>query len=345
MLGMAQTTLKTSMKKLSRLPDRSMIIARVSDLRPSRAYPQIRLFKVKRAARRRLLDERPRSVGRGAGLSLGGLLVIVLALFMPGLALAAGPQAPIFWDSKEPLPKPDLSTLPRLRFLTTTDFPPFNFLDGQGHLSGFHVDLARAICAELALADRCEIQALPWSDLETALEKGEGEAILAGIAVTGESRQKYVFSRPYLQFPARFVTLKSKALADPLYDKLQGRRVGVLRGSAHERMLRDEFGSVEAVAYDKPEALRDALKNGKIDAAFGDGMRLSFWLDSADAAGCCRFVGGPYLAPEYVGGGMAVAVKPQDAALAAALDYALQQLSIKGTFAELYLRYFPVDFY
>ena len=32
-------------------------------------------------------------------------------------------------------------------------------------------------------------------------------------------------------------------------------------------------------------------------------------------------------------------------ALAAAFDYALQEISMKGIFAEFYLRYFPVSFY
>jgi polar amino acid transport system substrate-binding protein len=271
------------------------------------------------------------------------VLLSMLAMVAP--IRAAEPQAPVFWDSKELLPKPELSTLPRLRFLTTTDFPPFNFLDAQGRLSGFHVDLARALCAELGLADKCEIQALPWAELDAALQKGEGEAILAGIAVTAETREKYAFSRAYLQFPARFVMAKAKAVEEPLHDTLKAKRIGVLAGSAHERMLRDEFGAAEVVAYDKPEALRADLKEGKVDAIFGDGMKLSFWLDGTDSAGCCRFVGGPYLAPEYFGVGMAIAVKPNDTALAAAFDYALQQISIKGTFAELYLRYFPVSFY
>lgn len=260
-------------------------------------------------------------------------------------APAQTPQVPTFWDAAEPLQKPELGALPRLRFLTTTDFPPFNFLDPQGRLSGFHVDLARAICTELNLVDRCEIQALPWDELEQALQEGEGEAILAGLAVTGQTRSNYAFSRAYLQFPARFVMPKAKAVQEPLYEKLKGKRVGVLAGSAHERMLRDEFGAVQAVAYDGADPLHADLKAGKIDAVFGDGLKLSFWLNETDAADCCRFVGGPYLAPEYFGTGMAIAVKEQDAALAAALDYALQQVSVKGAFAELYLRYFPVSFY
>ncbi|RWK52361.1 MAG: transporter substrate-binding domain-containing protein [Mesorhizobium sp.] len=277
-------------------------------------------------------------------------MTIVLMLAMTGAqwltaARAAEPQVPVLWDAKERLPKPDLSALPRLRFLTTTDFPPFNFLDGAGRLSGFHVDLARAICAELDIAEKCQIQALPWAELEAALQKGEGEAIIAGIAATPESRSKYAFSRSYLQFPARFIMPKAKALTEPIFDRLRGKRVGVIAGSAHERMLRDYFGTVQVVPFAQLEELYDGLKIGKVDAGFGDGMRFAFWLGSSNAAACCRFAGGPYLAPEYLGSGMAIATRANDPALAAAFDYALQQISVKGTFAEFYLRYFPVSFF
>jgi polar amino acid transport system substrate-binding protein len=271
-------------------------------------------------------------------------MLIGLLSFANG-ARAAELQVPVLWDAKERLPKPDLSALPRLRFLTTTDFPPFNFLDGAGKLSGFHIDLARAICAELGIAEKCQIQALPWAELEGALQKGEGEAIIAGIAATPESRSTYAFSRSYLQFPARFIMPKSKALIEPVFDKLHGKRVGVIAGSAHERMLRDYFNTVQVVPFDRPEDLYSDLKAGKVDAAFGDGMRLAFWLGGSDAAGCCRFAGGPYLAPEYLGSGMTIATRADNPALAAALDYALQEISMKGTFAEFYLRYFPVSFF
>ncbi len=260
-------------------------------------------------------------------------------------SVMAEPRIPTLWDAKERLAKPDLSALPRLRFLTTTDFPPFNYLDPSGRLSGFHVDLARAICAELAIADRCQIQALPWDELEAAMIVGEGEAILAGLAATPENRAKVAFSRPYLRFPGRFVVAKSSAVAEPTAKELQGKRVGVVVGSAHAQLLRDGFAGVEISAYPQQDAMLADLKSGKIDAAFGDGMRLSFWLKSVDATDCCRFAGGPYLAPDYFGSGLAIATSLDNDQLTSALDAALQSLSAKGTFAELYLRYFPVSFY
>ncbi len=277
-------------------------------------------------------------------LRLVAIAVLFLAAPLPA-AQAQEPAIPQLWDARERLPKPDLSALPRLRFLTTTDFPPFNFLDGQGRLSGFHVDLARAICARLELADKCQIQALPWDELHGALELGEGEAIIAGLAATAETRATYAFSRPYLQFPARFAVRKSRAPSEPVYDNLKGWPVGVVAGSAHERVLRDYFGAVTVVPLADENALHAQLRAGRIDAAFGDGMRLSFWLADAASEKCCRFAGGPLIAPEYLGTGLAIATRAGDTLLPAALDYALQDIAVKGTFAELYLRYFPIGFY
>lgn len=273
------------------------------------------------------------------------LAMLLPALFIPA-ARAQDPVIPIFQDMREQLPKPVLSGVQRLRFLTTTDFAPFNFLDGDGRLSGFHVDLARAICAELGLIDRCQIQALPWSELDGTLEAGEADAIIAGIAISTETRASYSFSRPYLQFPARFVMPKATAVPEPVYDRLKGKRVGVVGGSAHEQMLRAYFPQVEAVVFDTADAMLEALSGRKVDAAFGDGMRLSFWLGSPEgAAGCCRFAGGPYLAPEFLGRGLAIAAPRNDTTLVPAFNYALQRISGDGTLADLYLRYFPVSFF
>jgi polar amino acid transport system substrate-binding protein len=276
-----------------------------------------------------------------AGLAVA--FVVTVSACLP--ARAADPAIPDFWSSTERLQKPDLSGLQRLRFLTTVDFPPFNFLDSDGQLTGFNVDLARAICAELDILDKCQIQGLPFGELGAALDKGEGEAVIAGLAITQESREEFAFSRPYLRFPARFVMPKPTALSEPIYNKITGLRIGVMAGSAHERMLRAYFPDAKPVTFTRQDWLYESLRDRKIDGAFGDGMRFSFWLAGTDSKGCCRFAGGPYLAPEYLGEGMAIAVAKDDFPLAEAFDYALREITVKGKFAELYLRYFPVSFY
>lgn len=278
--------------------------------------------------------------------ALSVLFLMLAAIAVTATATrAADPAIPNFWDERERLPKPDLSQVERVRFLTTVDFPPFNFLDDQGRLSGFHVELARAMCRELDIVARCQIQALPWDELDAAMEARQGEALLSGTAISPASRQLYAFSRPYLRFPARFVTLRTKTLAEPMHRAVEGKRIGVLAGTAHEAMLRRYFGQARPVIYSRADWLYDDLKAGKIDAAFGDGMRMSFWIAGGGSQNCCRFVGGPYIAPEFLGEGLAIAANKDQAVLVQAFDFALRELSVNGTFAELYLRYFPVGFY
>lgn len=280
-------------------------------------------------------------------MKVAATLLLVLAASLTGAVSArtAEPAIPNFWDARERLPKPDLAELERLRFLTTTDFPPFNFLDAGGRLTGFNVDLARAICAELDIVERCQIQALPWEELEGALERSDGEAIIAGLSISADTRQRLSFSRPYMRFPARFVVQKTSDLAEPIHAAVSEKRIGVMAGSGHEQMLRDYFSGARAVTYSRADWLHDDLKEGKIDGAFGDGLQFAFWLAGSDAAGCCRFAGGPYLAPEYLGHGIAIAAPLEEQTLSRAFDYALGQIHAKGVFAELYLRYFPVSFF
>lgn len=265
-------------------------------------------------------------------------------LFAP-LASAQEVTIPNFWDNNERFTKPDLSRLPRMRFLTTTDFPPFNFVDRQKQLAGFHVDLARAICKELDILNRCEIQAIPWDDLVEALEKEQGEAIIAGLAVTSDARQKLDFSRPYLHIPARFVVRKDGGFSPPAYDALFRKKIGVVENSAHAAYFSNIFANRTATSFATRAEALDALTSGDVDAVFSDAVSLSFWLSSASAGDCCEFLDGPYLSREFFGNGMAIALPDDKPELVEAMNYALSRINDRGTFAEIYLRYFPVGLF
>lgn len=275
---------------------------------------------------------------------------VSLVALTGGLAGASAQQVPVpnHFDPGDRLVLPDLSDRARIRFLTTTDFPPFNFLDQNGRLAGFHIDLVRAICEELQVEPLCQVQALPWDELEQALLDGEGEAIIAGLSITNESRERFRFTRSFIKLPARFIE-KDKPDAESrsrsAAEVLAGKRVGVLQGSAHEAMLEAFFPEIDPLAFGRSTIMYRALKSGRIDAVFGDGVNLSFWLGSERAEGCCRFLDGPFFSDHFLGHGLAIAVTPENAELAAAFDYAMLSLNKKGRIAEIYLRYFPNGLY
>lgn len=258
---------------------------------------------------------------------------------------APAPQGvPNFWNVERRLERPDAGQLPAtIRFLTTDDFPPFNFLAADGALMGFNLDLARAICAELGAS--CTLQTAPFADLLTQLDENRADAVIAGIAATPAVRQKVDFSERYLGTPARFVTRSGAAPRGESRPQVAGKSVAVIAGTAHEAYLRDFFADAVIRPYPDATAAREAVRTGEVDLLFGDGIGLSLWLNGTASQGCCRFVGGPFTESRYFGDGLAIAIKPGNDPLRRALDYALQRVWEKGVYADLYLRWFPIGFY
>lgn len=257
-------------------------------------------------------------------------------------AVAEGLTIPNYWDTAQRIEKPERVPFKAIRFLTSADYPPFNFSDKDGRLIGFNIDLARAICKEVALP--CTIQAWPWNKLEKALADGRGDAIIAGLAARKQVYEKADMSRTYLTFPARFVMHKERADAGEVIGSGKGQTIGVLAKSAHAAYLKRYFPDASIKPFDKPKALYAALADKSLHAAFGDGMTLSFWLQSREAV-CCTFTKTLYHESRYFGPGMAIAVKRGNRPLRAMLDYALQRLYEKGQYRELFLRYFPISFF
>jgi polar amino acid transport system substrate-binding protein len=249
------------------------------------------------------------------------------------------------WDTGERLQKGDLSGLSRLRFLATLDFPPFSYLDGANHLTGFNVDLARALCDILEIADRCQIQAMPWEELQTGLKNGQGEAVIAGVAANEPARGAMIFSRPYMRMAGRFAVNEKTPLTPPQGGGFGASVVGVAAGSSHEKMLRAYFPKAVIAGLPSSAELYGQLRDGKVAAVFGDAMGLSFWLESAASSGCCAFSGEAYYSDAFLGSGMRIALKPEDAGLMQSLNFALKEAQERGVMDELYLKYFPVGFY
>lgn len=250
---------------------------------------------------------------------------------------------PGFWDPKRRPERPDLSRLSAIRFLTEEDYPPFNFRGPDGQPIGFNVDLARAICLELAAT--CTIQVRRFDTILDALEENRGDAIVASIAVTPDLRKRVAFTDRYYRTPARFAAAKNFPPDDVTPEKIAGRRVAVVAGSAHEAYLRAFFAETAIQPNPNLETALVALRRGEADLVFADGIALAFWLNGTSSENCCAFRGGPFTESGFFGEGIGIAVKRDNDALRLALNYALFRLWERGTIADLYLRYFPVGFY
>ncbi len=257
-------------------------------------------------------------------------------------AIGAAPVAvPGFWDPRRRPERPDLSRITVIRFLTETDFPPFNYAGPDGNPAGFNIDLARAVCEEIRAT--CTIQMRRFDTLLTALAENRGDAVIASIAATPDMRRRVDFSDPYYRTPARFVSKRETEIDDVRPERLEGKKVAVVAGTAHEAYLKALFTEVEIKLYPTADAARAALRRSEADLLFGDGVALAFWLNGTDSAACCVFRGGPFLESNYFGEGVGIVVKRGNDLLRQAFNWALFRLWEKGKFTDMWLRYFPVS--
>lgn len=237
--------------------------------------------------------------------------------------------------------RPDLSRLTVIRFLTETDYPPFNFTGPDGNPAGFNVDLARMICDEIKVA--CTIQMRRFETLVDAINGNRGDAIIASLAVTPQLRAKLDFSDPYYRSPARFVSRRDAVMAEVRPEYLEGKKVGAIAGSSHEAYLKTLFTDAQIVSFPNDDALRLALRRGEVDFIFGDAISLAFWINGTDSGDCCAFSGGPFTESRYFGEGVGIGVKRGNDVLRQALNWAMFRLWEKGRYTDLWLRYFSVS--
>jgi len=193
-----------------------------------------------------------------------------LALKPDSLQVSAG--VPGFWDPRRRPERPDLSHVSAIRFLTEVDFPPFDFAGSDGNPAGFNVDLARLICEDLKVS--CTVQMRRFDTLLAALGENRGDAVIASLAPTPSLRERVDFTDPYYRSPARFVGRRDAAFDVLIPEKLEGRKVAVVAGTAHEAYIKTFFTEAEPRPYPSPEAARDALRRAEVDLLFGDGIQL-----------------------------------------------------------------------
>jgi polar amino acid transport system substrate-binding protein len=279
---------------------------------------------------------------------LPALTTALAVLWLASLSCAALAQdraeiVPDAWRGDVAPTKPDFNGLKRLRFVTGTDYPPFQYYDEEGVLTGFNIDLAKAICEVLDV--KCDIRQVDWDDLFKQLQDGSADAAIASLRISPETLKQADFTNRYYTTPARFVARKGSPIRHISPESLKGVSIAVVRNTGHEAYLKTYFADAKIVPFDTPEAAREALKAGKTDLAFGDGIGLTFWLNGVSSDGCCEFRGGPYLDAKYFGEGVGIAVAKGHRHMIDVLDYGLQQVHATGRYEELFLRYFPMNFF
>lgn len=249
--------------------------------------------------------------------------------------------------------RPDEKTIeaPREKLLILTEgaYPPFNFKTASGDLTGFDVDLARALCQRLDA--ECRIEAAPWADLIPRLEAGKADAVVASLLRPSKARENVknlndvIFTERYYGTPGHFAARRDKVPAAASPEALRGKKVAVQAGSVHMAYLKTHFSDIQRVELGSLKALETALAAGEADLVFADRNALLRWTIAGKGAACCRLVGSDYADPAYFGQGAGIALKAENGALRDRMNAALAGMVADGSYAAISNRYFSQSIY
>lgn len=219
-----------------------------------------------------------------------------------------------------------------IRFATEASYPPFEFIGADNKIQGFDIDLAHALCKELQA--ECTFTNQAFDSLIPSLKFKRFDALMAGMDITPEREKQVLFSKPYYENSALFIAQKSK-LAE--FSTLKGKRVGVQNGTTHQQYLADKHPEITTVPYDSYQNAILDLKNGRIDAVFGDTAVVNEWLKQNAAL---AVVGSKVTDKSYFGTGLGIAVRQQNSELQGKLNVALDKIKQDSTYETIYKKWF-----
>ena len=225
----------------------------------------------------------------------------------------------------------------KLRIGTEGAYPPFNMIDSSGEVTGFDIDIAKALCERMDA--ECSIVISDWDGIIPALNTRRFDFLVASMSITEEREQAVDFTMPYYTNKLQFVAPKK---SDFMVDEasLKGKTIGAQRATIAGQWLEENMGDVVDIRlYDTQENAYLDMNAGRIDGVLADAFVQYEWLQS-EAGANFEFKGEPVFSNDKIG----IAVRKDDP-LRERLNKALQEIVDDGTYAEINAKYFPFSIY
>ena len=271
----------------------------------------------------------------------GRLVMAATTLMVAGLGLAAlivGSGGADTIDTEATTAR--LRPVRSLTVATVEGALPLSGTLADGRLGGFHVAVAREVCARLGV--KCRFALTAPADLLKALESGAVDLVAADIVIPpgtadgvalapphGRRASVLVARRALAQAAAATGAVEASARPESSLAVLSGRVLAVVAGSDQAEALRALApADVTVVLGDRQADVLRALRAGEADAALVSlSVALTFLLRDGGAG--FAPLGGP-MQVARAGGPVSLAMAAGDVALARAVDRAVTDLRREG---------------
>ena len=221
----------------------------------------------------------------------------------------------------------------QIRVGSDEDYPPYEFVDDSGAITGFNVELMRAVARVTGLS----VTFVPgsWGEVRRALAHGHVDTV-TGMYYSDARARRFHFSVPHsIVYHSMFVREGSGLHG---IEDLRGTGVIVIEGDImHDYVLSLGFKKTVVVAPNHRQAIR-MLASGRHDSALLSKLQ-GLHIVEGERIENVRAVGPLILPQEYC-----FATLKRNSALAARLDHGLSLLKASGEYKRIRQKWFGVLF-
>ncbi len=147
---------------------------------------------------------------------------------------------------------------------TDATYPPFEFTDSTGQLSGVSVDMGKALAKELGVPVR--FRNLAFDGLIPALQTGTIDIVISSMTDTPARRESLDFTDPYVSTSICLLVPKNSPVQSAADLKQGKRRIVSKLATTGEQWARAELPNAEIVAFDADSACLLEVTKGSADA-------------------------------------------------------------------------------
>ena len=225
---------------------------------------------------------------------------------------------------------------PALRVGTAADTPPLAFQQ-DGKVIGMEADLARLL--ETQLGRSLQFRVLPAAELLPALQRGDVDIVMSGLAVTEARESEVDFVQPYYLQAGQMAIIRTDDVMrfrSPVSLLQGGFKVGFVGGSAGEQYVKAQMGTASPVSCAQADECLQGLMARRIDV-FIDAASTS-WLIATQP----RYSALLSLYRPLTDEPLAWAVSKNNPQLRDRLDAALRSIQQTQIFGHIIDRWIPV---
>ena len=257
------------------------------------------------------------------------VLALAGVVFHTTIASATEPSAfPHFRHIDRAIEVSEPASVSALTLLTDEDFAPFSFKTADGKLTGVAVQMALAACADLKIT--CQVKALPYGQLLSALLEKQGDMIVGGPLLKSADLGRFQQTRPYFYSMSIFLGRTGTSFVKTDAKSFAGRRLGFVKGTDQDVFLKKSYDRSVLVEFVNEAALFEALRTGSLDLAFADALHAGFWMKGTAARNCCVALGSPYFDRSGFSHGLSFILGADRIELRDSFDNALDHMQDKG---------------